>query len=108
MNDSAYVSLISNFWSDWRAMQPRFPTWLRGGTKGKASLKGSPLDLVAIVLLGRRNTVASCLGWQTILNVVLMLVLYPVWGPTAPLLRRLPGWTLRLPVGLRFVPVLIG
>ena len=66
LNYSAYVSLISNFWSDWRAMQPRFPTWLRGGTKGKASLKGSLLDLVGIVLLGGRNTVASCLGWQTI------------------------------------------
>jgi len=26
LNDPEYVSLISNFWSDWRAVQPRFPT----------------------------------------------------------------------------------
>ena len=87
---------------------PVFPPWLSGGTKEKASLKGSLLDIVVIVLLSGRNTVASCLGWQTTLNVVSMLVIYLVWGPTAPLLRRLPEWTLRLPVELRFVPVLAG
>ena len=26
LNDPAYISLITNFWSDWRAAQPRFPT----------------------------------------------------------------------------------
>ena len=61
-----------------------------------------------IVLLSGRNTVASCLGWQTTLHVVSMLVLYLVCGPTAPLLRRLPKLTLRLPMGLRFTPVLVG
>lgn len=51
-----------------------FPPWLSGGTKGKASLKGSLLYIVAIVLLGGRSTVTSCLGWQTTLNVVKMPV----------------------------------
>ena len=57
---------------------PVFPPWLSGGTKGKALLRSSPLDIVDIVLLGGRNTVTSCLGWRTTLNVVQMLVLYPV------------------------------
>ena len=87
---------------------PVFPPWLSSGTKGKVSLRNSLLDIAVFVLLSGRNTVASCVGWQTTLNVVSMLLLYLVWDPTAPLLRRLPEWTLRLPLELMFVLVLVG
>ena len=39
-NDPEYISLISNFWSDWRAAQPRFPTLAKGWDKGKGIIKG--------------------------------------------------------------------
>ena len=68
LNDPEYISLITNFWSDWRAAQPRspvFPLWLSGGTRGKVSLRDSLLDIAVFVLLSGHNTVASCLGGQT-------------------------------------------
>ena len=40
LNDPEYVSLITNFWSDWRAAQPRFPTLAKWWDKGKSIIKG--------------------------------------------------------------------
>ena len=40
LNDYDYVSLISNFWSAWRTMQPRFSTLAKWGDKGKSIMKG--------------------------------------------------------------------
>ena len=40
LNDPEYVSLISNFWSDWRTAQPRFPTLAKWWDKGKSIIKG--------------------------------------------------------------------
>ena len=39
LNDPEYISLISNFWSDWRAAQPRFPTRAKWWDKGKSIIK---------------------------------------------------------------------
>ena len=68
---------------------PVFPLWLSGGTKGKVSLRDLLLDIAVFVLLSGHNTVASCLGWRTTQNVVSMLVLYLVWGPTLAELARM-------------------
>ena len=65
LNDPEHISLISNFWSDWRAVKPIFPLWLSGGTRGKVSLRDLLLDIAVFVLLSDHNTVASCLGWRT-------------------------------------------
>ena len=40
LNDPEYISLFSNFWSDWRAAQPRFPTLAKWWDKGKSIIKG--------------------------------------------------------------------
>ena len=40
LNDPEYISVISNFWSDWRAAQPRFPTLAKWWDKGKSNIKG--------------------------------------------------------------------
>ena len=40
LNDPDYVSLISNFWSDWRAVQPRFRTLAKWWDKGKSIIRG--------------------------------------------------------------------
>ena len=40
LNDPEYISLITNFWSDWRAAQPRFPTLAKWWDKGKSIIKG--------------------------------------------------------------------
>ena len=62
LNDPDYVSLIPISGPIGVVCSPVFPPWLSGGTKGKASLKGSLLDIVVIVLSSGRNTVASYLG----------------------------------------------
>ena len=61
LNDPEYISLITNFWSDWPAAQQRFPTLAKWWDK----LRDSLLDIAVFVLLSGHNTVASCLGWQT-------------------------------------------
>ena len=40
LNDPEYISLITNFWSDWRAVQPRFLTLDKWWDKGKNIIKG--------------------------------------------------------------------
>ena len=40
LNDPEYVSSISNFWSDWRTAQPRFPTLAKWWDKGQSIIKG--------------------------------------------------------------------
>ena len=40
LNDPEYISLITNFWSDWRAAQPCFPTLAKWCDKGKSIIKG--------------------------------------------------------------------
>ena len=40
LNDPEYFSLISNFWSDWRAAHPRFPTLTKWWDKGKSIIEG--------------------------------------------------------------------
>ena len=40
LNDPEYISLISNFWSDWCAAQPCFPTLAKWCDKGKSIIKG--------------------------------------------------------------------
>ena len=40
LNDPEYVSLISDFRSDWRTAQPRFPTLAKRWDKGKSISKG--------------------------------------------------------------------
>ena len=39
LDDPEYISLISNFWSKWRAAQPRFPTLAKWWDKGKSIIK---------------------------------------------------------------------
>ena len=46
LNDPEYISPISNFWSDWRAAQPRFHTLAKWWNKGKVSLRDSLLDII--------------------------------------------------------------
>ena len=40
LNEPEYISLITNYWSDWRAAQPRFPTLAKWWDKGKSIIKG--------------------------------------------------------------------
>ena len=40
LNDPECISLITNFWSDWRAAQPRFPTLAKWWDKGKSIIEG--------------------------------------------------------------------
>ena len=40
LNDPEYISPITNFWSDWRAAQPLFPTLAKWWDKGKSIIKG--------------------------------------------------------------------
>ena len=40
LNDPDYFYLISNFWSDWHAVQPRFPTLAKWWDKWKSIIKG--------------------------------------------------------------------
>ena len=66
LNDPEYIILISNFWSDWLAAQPRFPTLAKWWDKGKSIIKGLIIRYCCVlVLLSGHNTVASCLAWQT-------------------------------------------
>ena len=39
LNDPEFISLITNFWSDWRAVQPRFPTLAKWWEKWKSIIK---------------------------------------------------------------------
>ena len=39
LNHSEYISIISKFWSNWRAMQPRFPTLAKWWDKNKSIIK---------------------------------------------------------------------
>ena len=64
-NDPEYISLITNFWSNWRAAQLRFPTLAKWWDKGKSIIKGLTIRYCCVFLLSGHNTVASCLGWQT-------------------------------------------
>ena len=40
LNNPEYTSLITNFWSDWRVAQPRFPTLAKWWDKRKSIIEG--------------------------------------------------------------------
>ena len=63
LNDPEYIILISNFWSDWRAAQPRFPTLAKWWDKGKSIIKGlTSLDRYCCVRSSQRSQHRSLLS----------------------------------------------
>ena len=63
LNDPEYIILISNFWSNWRAAQPRFPTLAKWWDKGKSIIKGlTSLDRYCCVRSSQRSQHRSLLS----------------------------------------------